>query len=261
MKKLASDGGGRLRPQAARGFLNRAQSLMPALAAVVFAACAGDGTTAIDTTAKVRFFNAVWSAQDNIGFTANNEFVAGTSLGYLQSTPSCSSLNSGNTSLAIGLANTSGTGLNSDPFVMLTNQNIAEGGNYTVLAGGNVNHPSVVLLNNSFSGTLGANQAAIRFVNLAGGSAGPIDVLKGTAESGSTSVVQANMGFRDATPFSTVASGANPYTIKYNGANDVLLSGSDGTLNLQAGTINTIVVSRLNPPDGNFKLINLPSCS
>ena len=150
--------------------------------------------------------------------------------------------------------------MNSNPFVTLANQSIAGGGNYTVLAGGNVLHPSVVLLDNRFSGTLGANQAAVRFVNLAGGSEGPVDVLKGAAGSGSTTAVQTDMGFRDATPFSIVTSGSNAYTIRYTNDNQTLVSGTDGTLNLQAGTVNTIVISRLSPPSGNFKLINVPGC-
>jgi hypothetical protein len=241
--------------------MNRVLS-MPVLVAVLFAAACGgsDGPTAVAAPAKVRFFNAVWNTQDNIGFTTNNQFATGSSLAYLQSTQTCSTLDAGNTSFGIGLANTGGTALNSSTFVTLDNQTIADGGNYTVLAGGNVVHPSVVLLDNRFSGTLGANQAAIRFVNLAGGSEGPLDVLKGTAGSGSTTVVQTNMGFRDATPFSTVTSGSNAYTILYNNNTQPLISGNDGTLNLQAGTVNTLVISRLNPPSGNFRLINLPSC-
>jgi hypothetical protein len=236
--------------------------VIPALAAVLCtAACGGDGPTAVATPAKVRFFNGVWNTQDKIGFTTNDQFATGSALAYLQSSQTCSSLNAGNTSLGIGLANASGTALNSSAFVTLANQTIGGGGNYTVLAGGNVVHPSVVLLDNRFSGTLGANQAAVRFVNLAGGSEGPLDVLKGTAGSGSTTAVQTNMGFRDATPFSTVASGSNAYTILYNNNNEPLISGSDATLNLQAGTVNTIVISRLNPPTGKFQLINVPHCS
>ena len=236
--------------------------LMPVFAALLFVgACGDEGPTTVDTTAKVRFFNAVWNTADNIGFTANTQFVTGSSLGYLQSTQTCAALNAGNTSFAIGLANTSGTALNSSPFVSLINQTISEGGNYTVLAGGNVIHPSVVLLNNSFSGTLGANQAAVRFVNLAAAGQGPVDVSKGAPGSASTTVVQTNVGFRDATAFSTVPSGANAYTITYSNSTEPLLSGNDATLNLQAGTVNTVVISRSNPPSGSFKLINLPSCS
>jgi hypothetical protein len=234
--------------------------IVAVLASVVLAAACGDSPTAVATPAKVRFFNAVWNTQDKIGFTTNNQFATGSALAYLQSTQTCSTLNAGNTSFGIGLANGNGTALNSSTFVTLDNQTITDGGNYTVLAGGNVIHPSVVLLDNRFSGTLGANQAAVRFVNLAGGSEGPLDVLKGTAGSGSTTVVQANMGFRDATPFSTVTSGSNAYTVRYNNNSQPLISGSDATLNLQAGTVNTIVISRLNPPSGDFRLINLPTC-
>jgi hypothetical protein len=235
-------------------------SAMPVVAAVLCAAACGDSPTAVATPAKVRFFNAVWNAQDKIGFTTNNQFATGSALAYLQSTQTCSTLDAGNTSFGIGLANASGTALNSSTFVTLDNQPITNGGNYTVLAGGNLIHPSVVLLDNSFSGTLGANQAAVRFVNLAAASEGPVDVLKGTAGIGSTAAVRTNMGFRDATPFSIVTSGANAYTITYNNNNLPLVSGTDATLNLQAGTVNTIVISRMNPPDGNFRLINLPSC-
>jgi hypothetical protein len=234
-------------------------SIAAVLASVSFAAC-GDGPTAVATPAKVRFFNGVWNTQDRIGFTTNSQFAAGSALAYLQSTQGCSTLDAGKASFGIGLANASGTALNSNAFVTLDNQTITDGGNYTVLGGGNVIHPSVVLLDNRFSGTLGANEAAVRFVNLAGGSEGPLNVSKGTAGSGPTTVVQSNMGFRDATPFSTVASGANAYTITYTNGNQPLITGSDATLNLQAGTINTIVISRLNPPSGSFRLINVPSC-
>ena len=235
--------------------------VIPGLVAVLFAAACGDDPTAVATPAKVRFFNAVWNTQDNVGFTTNDQFAAGSALAYLQSSQACSTLDAGNTAFGIGLANASGTALNSATFVTLPNQSIIDGGNYIVLAGGNVIHPSVVLLDNRFSGTLGANQAAVRFVNLAGGSEGPVDVLRGTAGSGSTTAVQTNMGFRDATPFSTVTSGSNAYTVTYNNSSQPLISGSDGTLNLQAGTVNTIVISRLNPPSGTFKLINVPGCS
>ena len=232
---------------------------VPVLVAVLFAAACGDSPTAVATPATVRFFNAVWNTQDKIGFTTNNQFASGSALAYLQSTQTCSTLNAGNTSFGIGLANASGTALNSNTFVTLDNQTITGGGNYTVLAGGNVIHPSVVLLDNSFSGTLGTSQAAVRFVNLAGGSEFPFDVLKGTVGSGATTVVQTGIAFRSATPFNTVTSGSNAYTIMYN--HDAAISGNDATLNLQAGTVNTVVIVRSNPPSGNFQLINVPSCS
>jgi hypothetical protein len=235
--------------------------IIPALGALLFtAACSDDsGPTAVATPAKVRFFNAVWGTQEKTGFTTNNQFATGSALGYLQSTQTCSSLNAGKTSFGIGLANANGTALNGSTLATLNDQTITDGGNYTVLAGGNVIFPSVILLDNSFSGTLGANQAAVRFVHLAAGSA-PLVVLKGTAGSGSTTEVQSNVAFRDATPFSVVTSGANTYTITYTNNPLPLISGNDATLNLQAGTVNTIVIGRLNPPSGTFQFINLQSC-
>lgn len=234
-------------------------STLPFLAAALFlAACSG--STEPDTTPRVRFFNGVWNAQDKIGFATNTQFAPGTALAYLQSTQTCSRFNPGLTSFGIGLANASGSALNSNMLASLENQAIAAGGNYSILAGGNLLHPSLVLLDNAFSSKLGANQAAVRFVNLAAASEGPIDVSKG-APGGATTVVQTNMGFREATPFSIVTSGDNAYTITYNGKTDPLLTGSDAVLTLQPGTINTIVVSRLNPPDGKFTLIDLQPCS
>jgi hypothetical protein len=235
-------------------------SMLPVIVAALFSTGCSSPTEA-ETTAKLRFFNAVWNTQDNIAFTTNNQFAAGSALGYLQSTQTCSTFDAGTTSFGIGLANASGTALNSGTFATLDNQTIAAGGNYTVLAGGNLLHPSIVMLDNHFSGTLGANQAAVRFVNLAGGSEGPLDVLQGTGESGSSTAVRTNMGFRDVTPFATVTSGSNAYTILYTNSTQPLISGSDGTLDLQTGTVNTIVISRLNPPDGKFTLINLLPCS
>jgi hypothetical protein len=231
--------------------------IMPFLAAVLFTACGDDGAPA-EPSANVRFFNAVWNTPDNIGFTANTQFADGSALGYLQSTQTCARLDAGNTTFGIGLANASGTALNSNTFVTLANQTMTDGGNYTVLAGGNVIHPSVVLLDNSVSETLGSNQAAVRFVNLAGASEFPFTVLKGTVGSGPTTVVQNDITFRSATPFSNVTSGSNAYTIMYN--HEPVISGNDATLNLQAGTVNTVVIVRLNPPSGNFQLISVPSC-
>ena len=232
--------------------------VMPVLAAVLFVAACGDGDpTEPDTTAKVRFFNAVWNAPDGIGFTANSQFAAGSALGYGQSTQSCSSLDPGDTSFGIGLPNAAGTALNSNTLATLNNQTITDGGNYTVLAGGNVIHPSVILLDNRFSGTLGANQAAVRFVNLAAASQFPFTVLKGTVGSGPTTVVQTDITFRSATPFSTVTSGSNAYSIMSN--HEAAISGNDATLDLQGGTVNTVVIVRT--LSGNFQLINVPSCS
>jgi hypothetical protein len=233
--------------------------IMPVLAIGLFAgACGDDGATDVDTRPSVRFFNAVWNAPDGIAFTMNAQFATGSALAYGQSSQTCSRVNAGNTSFAIGLANAGGTGLSSDALASLINQTITDGGNYTVLAGGNVIHPSVVLLDNSISGTISTNQAAVRFVNLAASSEFPFTVLKGTVGSGTTTIVQTDIAFRAATPFSTVTSGANAYSIMYN--HEPVISGNDATLNLQAGTINTVVIVR-DPTTNNFQLRSVPSCS
>ena len=234
--------------------------IMPVVSALLFvAACGDDGDpTTVDNRPQVRFFNAVWNAPDGIGFTMNGQFAAGSALAYGQSTQTCSRLSAGNATFGIGLANPSGTGLSSDVLESLLNQSITDGGNYTVLAGGQAIHPSVVLLDNSLSTTLSTNQAAVRFVNLAASSEFPFTVLKGTLGSGSTTIVQTDIAFRAATPFSTVTSGSNPYAILYD--HQPVISGSDATLNLQAGTVNTVVIVR-DPATNNFVLRNVPSCS
>ena len=233
--------------------------IMPVVAAALLAAaCGGDDPAAVDTSAQVRFFNVVWNAADGIGFTTNAQFVAGSAVAYGQSTQTCARVSAGTATFGIGLANPGGTALSSNVLASLLNQTIAEGGNYTVLAGGNVIHPSVVLLDNSVAGTLGANQAAVRFVNLAASSEFPFTVLKGTVGSGATTVVQTDIAFRAATPFSTVTSGANAYTIMYN--HEAAISGNDATLNLQGGTVNTVVIVR-DPATDNFQLRTIPGCS
>lgn len=234
--------------------------IIPVLSSVLFAAACGDGPTAVATPAKVRFFNAVWNAPDGIAFTTNDQFAVGSALAYGQSTQTCSTLNAGNTTFGIGIPNANGTALNSNTLATLNNQTITNGGNYTVLAGGHVIHPSVVLLDNNVSGALGTNQAAVRFVNLAATSEFPFTVLKGTMGSGTTTVVQNDIAFRAATPFSTVTSGSNAYTIMYN--NTPVISGDAATLNLPGGTVNTVVIVR-NPSSDDFQvqLISVPSCS
>jgi hypothetical protein len=233
--------------------------ILPVLAAVMVAgACSKDGdTTEVDTRAQVRFFNAVWNSPDGIGFTTNNQFATGSALAYSQSTQACTRLDAGNTSFAIGLPNSGGTGLSSSALATLNNQTLAAGGNYTVLSGGNVLHPSVVLLDNN-AGTVATSQAAVRFVNLAASAEFPFTVLKGTAGSGATTVVQNDIAFRGATAFSTVSSGANAYTIMSN--NQAVITGNDATLNLQGGTVNTVVIVR-NATTDKFQLISVPSCS
>ena len=235
--------------------------IVPVLVVVLFAAACGDGPTAVAGPAKVRFFNAVWGTQDNIGFTTNTQFATGSALAYLQSTQTCSTLDAGNTTFGIGLANASGTALNSNTFVTLDNQTITDGGNYTVLAGGAVQHPSVVLLDNSFSGTLGANQAAVRFVNLAPGTeTAPNNYAAFIGTFGADGTLAGNnIELGVPTTFTTVVSGSNAFSVLRNHEVPPAVTGTPGTLNLQGGSVNTLAI--VPNASGGFQLVNLPRCS
>ncbi len=234
--------------------------ITPVITAMLFAAACGGGgeSTApepVDPRPSVRFFNAMRAMAGPGGFTTNGQFVSGSALGFNQSTATCVKLDAGSASFGFGTANTGGTGLSGGALATLNNQNIAANGNYTVAAAGSGVHSLLFLIDNSFSGSLGSNQAAVRFVNLAP-AVGSHTVLSGTG-SGATAPVASNMALGAASPFATVTSGSNAYTVM-NGDNAVV-SGSAGTLNLQAGTVNTIAIVP-NTTSGGFRLINIPRC-
>lgn len=233
----------------------------PVLAAVLLAAACGDGgdPTGVGPTARVRFFNATTGLTGSGGFTTNGRFAAGSALAFGQSTPTCATVDAGATSIAFGAPNPSGTGLSGNALATLSNQSLAAGGNYTVVATGSAPSPTLFLLDNTASASLGANQAAVRFVNLAPGTATTVNhlnVLAGTIGSGPTTVVGTDIAHGTPTPFATVTSGANAYTI-LNG-HDIALSGSAATLTLQGGTVNTIAI--VPNPSGGFQLVNLARC-
>ena len=56
--------------------------IMPALAALLFAAACGgdDGPTASDTRVRVRFVNMTTGLSGSGGFTANGQFIPGSAL-------------------------------------------------------------------------------------------------------------------------------------------------------------------------------------
>jgi hypothetical protein len=233
--------------------------LRPVLTAMLFAAACGEGGESmepepVDPRPGVRFFNAMRAMGGPGGFTTNGQFVSGSALGANQSSPTCAKLDAGSASFGFGTANTGGTGLSGGAIATLNNQNIAAGGSYTVAAAGSGVHSLLFLIDNSFSGSLGSNQAAVRFVNLAP-AAGSHTVLSGTG-SGSTTVAS-DLALGASSTFTTVTSGSNAYTVM-NGGNAVV-SGSAGTLNLQAGTVNTIAIVP-GTAQGSFQLINIPRC-
>ena len=233
--------------------------IAPVLVAMLFATACGEGdeSTApepVDPRPSVRFFNAMRAMAGPGGFTTNGQFVSGSALGANQST-ACVKRDAGSASFGFGTANTGGTGLSGDALAKLDNQSIAASGNYTVAAAGSGVHALLFLIDNNFSGSLGSNQAAVRFVNLAP-AMNPHTVSSG-AGSGSTTTVASNLALGASSAFVTVTSGSNAYTV-VNGSNTVV-SGSAGTLNLQAGTVNTIAIVP-GTAAGTFQLINIPRC-
>ncbi len=234
--------------------------LMPVLAAVLFVAACGEGggPTEVGPTARVRFFNATTGMTGSGAFTTNGQFATGSALAVGQAMQSCATVAAGATAFGFGAANTGGTGVSGSPLATLNTPSIAAGGDYIVVANGAAPSPSLYLLDNSVPGSLATNQAAVRFVNLAPGTGSPINVLNGTLGNGSTSVVATSLAVGAPTTFNTVTSGSNAYTI-LNGHNTIV-SGSAATLNLQAGTVNTIAIVRTATGSG-FQLINLPRCS
>ena len=233
--------------------------VMPVLAAVLFAsACGNDGPTVAGPTASVRFFNAAMGMTGSGGFTMNGQFATGSALAFGQSTAACSKVDASATSFGFGAANTGGTGLSGSALATLENQSITDGGNFTVAAAGSAASPTLFLLDNNFSGTLAASEAAVRFVNLApatGTTPNNFTVLKGVLGQGHT-LVQGNIAVGAPTTFSIVTSGSNVYTILRG--HTTVVSGSAATLNLQAGSVNTVAIVP-NTSDG-FQLINIQRC-
>lgn len=225
-------------------------------AAVASAACGSDesGPTEVSTTARVRFFNATTGMTGSGGFTTNGQFASGSALAYGQS--ACSQVSGGSTLFGFGAAGTGGTSLSGNALATLNNQSLAVGGDYTVVAIGSATSPTLLLLDNNFSGTLASNQAAVRFVNLAPAAANLFTVFSGVLGAGGT-LLSSNIAVGTPTTFTTVPSGASQFTI-LNG-HDTVISGSAAALNLQVGSVNTVAI--VPTASGGFQLINLTRCS
>jgi hypothetical protein len=235
--------------------------IMPVLTAALFAVACGDdgGPTTVDTRASVRFFNATTGMTGSGAFTTNGQFASGSALAFGQSMQTCSRVNAGSTSFGFGAANTGGTGLSGNALATLANQSVTDGGNYTVIATGSAPSPTLYMLNNNFAGTLGTNQAAVRFVNLAPATEtnpNTIAVFIGTFGAGGTLHAN-NIAVGAPTTFTTVASGSNAFTVLRN--HEVTLTGGPATLNLQGGSVNTLAI--VQNSSGGLQLINLPRCS
>jgi hypothetical protein len=233
---------------------------LPVLAlAVLTAACDdNDDMTGVDTTANVRFVNAISGVNSNLALTANGTIV-GSPLAFGAMGTTCSTVNSGNATLAFGAANTGGTGISGTALSTQT-QNFTAGGNYTIVATGTATNPSfVVLNNNSFTGTVGTGQTAVRFLNLvptlSGGAASTLNVFTGTG----TGTQQAtNLNFGTTSNFVTLPSGSTTLSFRDAAGNTVFTNTGTG-LNLATGTINTVAILP-NAAGTGYQLISLNAC-
>ena len=89
---------------------------------------------------------------------------------------------------------------------------------------------SLFLLDDSISQSLGTNEAAVRLVNLAPGTANPFTVFKRVLGAAGT-MLATDIAVGSPTTFNTVTSGSNAFTV-LNG-HDIAVAGSAATLNLQ----------------------------
>jgi hypothetical protein len=233
--------------------------IMPVLAAALFAAaCGGDGDggpTTADTRPVVRFVNATTGMSGSGGFTVNGQFVAGSALASGQVAPTCSRLDAGKTFFAFGAVNAGGTALSGNPLAALNDETIQAGGDYTVVAAGPAASPALLLLVNSFSGSLGTNQAAVRFVSLAPTTG--VNYVFYSGEIGRTSPLALNMPFGIQSAYAVVPSGANTFSALRTPGNVTVDPGS--AITLQPGSVNTIAL--VPNASGGLQLINLPRCS
>jgi len=228
------------------------------LAAAVFAAACNDATTP-DLRPKVRFLNATEGMQGSGGFTVNGVFAAGSALATGQAAQKCSGVNAGSTTFGFGVLDPKGAGgLSGNPLATLSNQNITDPGDFIVAATGNATSPTLFMFDNSFSGTLGTDEAAVRFVNLAPGTdAASYVVFKGAIGTGPQLAL--NLAVGAPTSFTALTSGSNEFSILKLPGHVVALEGSAATLTLQAGSVNTLAIVR--NASGGYQLINLPRCS
>ena len=235
-------------------------SIGPVLVAVLFAAaCSEDDSTGpTGPTARVRFFNATTGMTGSGGFTTNGQFATGSALPFGQAAQSCATVSAGATSIGFGTAAAGGTGLSGTPLATLGNQSLASGGTYTVVATGSATSPTLYLLDNSYSGTLASNQAAVRFVNLAPGTgttANAFVVYQGAFGSGQ-SPIEINIAVGAPTQFRVVTSGANTFAALQTPGHNVVIPSV--TLTLQGGSVNTLAI--VPTTSGGYQMLNIPGC-
>jgi hypothetical protein len=234
--------------------------IMPVLAlALVAGACEeDDDTTGPNTQASVRFVNAISGVNGNLALTANGNMV-GSALGFGAMANTCTRVNSGNASFAFGTANSGGTGISGTALLTETVP-LQSGGNFTVVATGTATNPDFVVLNNNqFSGTVGANQTAVRFVNLVptlnGGGTSSFNVFTGTGDGTERA---SNLGFGSTSNFATFGSGSTTMTFR-DADGDVIYTNAGTGLNLASGSVNTVAILP-NATGTGYQLVNITAC-
>lgn len=234
--------------------------ITPAVAAVLFAAACGEdgGPTETSQTASVRFVNATTGMTGSGGFTANGQFAPGSALAFGQATQACAQVDPSTTSFGFGAANTGGTGLSGAAISTLNNQSLKAGGNYTMVATGSAASPQLYLLDNSFSGSLGASQAAVRFLNLAPGPAtlpNIFFVFTSWPPVQAGALFEASLLVGAPSAFRAVASGPTSFTTIIGHQMETV---NTNAVTLQAGTVNTLAI--VPNPSGGHRLMNIPRC-
>jgi hypothetical protein len=235
--------------------------IIPIIAAVVFSAACGDESNPTipeqDTRASVRFFNATTGMASG-GFTTNGQFTTGSALGFGQSSPTCARVDAGATSFGFGAATSGATSLSGNELASLSNQPIAPGGNYTVVAVGPGTKPTLFVFQNNPSNSPGGTEAAVRFLNLAPGTdtiANTYVVYDGAIGAGT--VVGINMAVGAPSSFQVVASGSRQYSVLKLPGHVTAVEGSAGVLSLSGGSVYTFAIL---PQLGAWRLLNIPRC-
>jgi hypothetical protein len=233
----------------------RGVKLILSLAVAIGAAgCSEDGdTVGPDTTASIRFVNAIVDARGSLLLTANGDMV-GSALAYGSQASTCSSVDAGITVLSLNTSASGGNGI-AGALLGTRGTNLAAGGNYTVIATGTSDDPQfIVLSNNSFDANLNSNQAAVRFINLMATRAGTFNIFTGANMFGEPTY--ADLGFAASTSYTVNAAGAQ--TFIFTNEDDEEIFRTSGQLDLQGGAAYTIAV--MPAADGGFRLLPVTAC-
>lgn len=142
--------------------------LAPCLAVVaMLAACEDKDTTGVNTTASVRFVNAM-SGSGSLSLAANGS-VVGSPLAFPAQSSTCQTVN---TSTANSMAFTFGTASSAGTTLATTlgtaTSALTAGGSYTVIATGTTSNPQLYVLPATSTTTAATGNANVRFVNATG---------------------------------------------------------------------------------------------